>query len=219
MNIEIVPQTVEILSFYGDPTLVELAGRTCYKSEDKITDNSADGFIERLIRLGHESVLEHSGMTVRFITNRAITHELVRHRIASYSQESTRFCAYKNKPIQFIQPVWLQNITGIYGTHHKPKLEHAAFIFIDNCLNAADDYLELLEIGNAPQFARDVLPNSLKTEIVMTTNVRSWRNVFNLRLSKAAHPQIRDLMFQLVFKLKDSKHYIFYKDIVEKIND
>lgn len=184
---------------------IERAGRTCYKSEDKITDDSAAEFCRRMLNSGHHSVLEHHNITVRFITNRGVTHELVRHRLAAYSQESTRYCDYGGDHVVFIWPVWcndfLSNLvdapTGLArsildGIHVEkyPLL----YTFLDSLRVAEDSYQFLLEYGWKPQQAREVLPNALKTEIVVTANIREWRHIFNLRCSAAAHPQIRALM-------------------------
>lgn len=163
--------------------LIELAGRTCYKSEDKITKDSAAAFVKRIIKSGHHSVIEHVNITVRFITNRGVTHELVRHRLASYSQESTRYVNYGGSDIAFVLPVWWAESTDV-----------ARECFKRSCHDAEQEYNFLLECGWQPQQAREVLPNALKTEIVVTANVREWRHIFSLRTSKAAHPQIRALM-------------------------
>lgn len=164
---------------------IEKAGRICYKSEDRITEESAKAFVRTLIERGHESVLEHESITVRFICDRGITHEIVRHRLASYSQESTRYCNYSGNKfgnqITFIKPCFLEEGTGGY------KLwKQAMFV-------AEKEYFELLNWGCTPQEARSVLPNSTKTEILMTANLREWRHFLKLRTSTAAHPQMREL--------------------------
>lgn len=162
--------------------IIENAGRTCYKSEDKIDAGSSEKFARMLLRHGHGSVIEHGVASVRFITNRGVTHELVRHRIASFSQESTRYVRYDDK-MEFIQPVWWASWS---------ETEKKAW---ENAMQAAEKtYQLLLRSGSRPEQAREVLPNSLKTEIVMTANLREWIHVFNLRCSKASHPQIRALM-------------------------
>lgn len=162
--------------------IIENAGRTCYKSEDKIDAGSSEKFARMLLRHGHGSVIEHGVASVRFITNRGVTHELVRHRIASFSQESTRYVRYDGQ-MEFIQPVWWASWS---------ETEKKAW---ENAMQAAEKtYQLLLRSGSRPEQAREVLPNSLKTEIVMTANLREWIHVFNLRCSKASHPQIRALM-------------------------
>ena len=177
--------------------LIELAGRTCYKSEDKITPGSAAKLVRRLVESGHHSVIEHSNTSVKFITDRGVTHELVRHRLAAYSQESTRYCNYGSDHIKFIRPVWMDTPLGLYT--HSNLVENPFNNQVEQnwllAMTVAEDYYKvLLDAGWRPEQARSVLPNSLKTEIIMTANLREWRHVFNLRCSSAAHPQIRDLM-------------------------
>ena len=180
---------------------IEKAGRTCYKSEDRITAESAENFVRMLIERGHESVLEHASITVRFVCDRGISHEIVRHRIASFSQESTRYCNYSGdrfrNNITFIKPCFLEEGTGGY------KLwKQAMFI-------AEKEYFELLNLGCTPQEARSVLPNSTKTEIVMTANLREWRHFLKLRTAKAAHPQMRELTVPLLHELQERIPVVF----------
>ena len=160
---------------------IEKAGRTCYKSESKITPDSSSTFVRNIILRGHESVLEHESITIRIICDRGISHELVRHRIASYSQESTRYCDYKGD-IEFINP-----------HPHISDESDEYMIWIDAMQSAENAYVTLREVGVPPQLARNVLPNSLKTEIVVTMNLRSWRHFLILRTAKAAHPQMREI--------------------------
>lgn len=180
---------------------IEKAGRTCYKSEDRITAESAKVFVRKLIERGHESVLEHESITVRFVCDRGVSHEIVRHRLASYSQESTRYCNYSNdrfrNNITFIKPCFWDEGTGGY------KLwKQAMFI-------AEKEYFELLNLGCTPQEARSVLPNSTKTEIVMTANLREWRHFLKLRTAKAAHPQMRELTVPLLHELQERIPVVF----------
>jgi thymidylate synthase (FAD) len=188
---------------------IERAGRTCYKSEDKITDDSAEKFVSMLIKRGHESVLEHCSFSVRFICDRGVSHELVRHRIASFSQESTRYVGYANA-IEFIIPPWVDinpvefelndfETAANYPQGHPncmlgSNASHADMDWAMGVCDAAETYLALLEQGWRPEQARSVLPNSLKTEIVMTANCREWRTVLKVRDHSAAHPQMRELM-------------------------
>ena len=164
--------------------IIERAGRTCYKSENRITEGSAAKFVKMILDLGHESVIEHVNASICFITNRGVTHELVRHRLASYSHESTRYVRYNNE-LEIIKPVWWDD----------PKYTEAQK---QNWLQAVEYaeqvYLKALELGDKPEQAREVLPHALKTEIVMTANLREWRQVFKARCSNKAHPQIRALM-------------------------
>ena len=176
----------------GDEVLkhIEAAGRTCYKSEDKITPDSAAKFVRMILKSGHESVVEHASATVRFVCDRGVTHELVRHRLAAYSQESTRYANYsKDKfgsEISVIRPIFWKEGTGGYARWERAMAD------------AERAYLDLVEAGARPEEARSVLPNSLKTEIVMTANLREWRHVFKLRCAGPAHPQIREIMLPLL---------------------
>jgi thymidylate synthase (FAD) len=178
----------------GDAILAKLerAGRTCYQSEDRIQPGSADKFIAGIIKRGHESVLEHASITFRCVTDRGVSHELVRHRVASYSQESTRYVRYDGD-MEFIQPV---DFTFGHG-----GLELLEVI--------EDFYREMLEVGWTPQQARYFLPNGLKTEIVVTMNLRELRHFFKMRLDKAAHPQIRDLAKQMLTLCKEHVRIVF----------
>lgn len=166
--------------------IIEKAGRTCYKSEDEITEDSANKFVKMRIKQGHESIIEHVSASVKFITNRGVTHELVRHRLCAFSQESTRYVDYQ-KEMEFILPIWVDSANQVW-----PK--STMDVWKKSCRQAERDYQQLRALGWRPEQAREVLPNSLKTEIVVTANVREWRHIFKLRCSKAAHPQIRSLM-------------------------
>jgi thymidylate synthase (FAD) len=190
--------------------LIERAGRTCYKSEDRMTKDSAVKFVEMIKSYEHESVLEHASATFRMITDRGVTHEIVRHRIASYSQESTRYCNYTKEKfehqVRFILPVWFYDFYDKYGgipgyencppgaTEHKD--EDAYNNWASSCNTIEYYYNQAIELGQSPQQARAVLTNSLKTEIVMTANFREWLHFFKLRTSQKAHPQMRELALQ-----------------------
>ena len=173
---------------------IEKAGRTCYKSEDRITAESAENFVLKLIEHGHESVLEHESITVRFICDRGVSHEIVRHRLASFSQESQRYVRY-NGDIEFINP-------------HMPNAK-AYEAWLELCERAEETYKELLSYGVQPQQARSVLPNSTKTELVMTANLREWRHFLKLRTAKAAHPQMRELTVPLLHELQERIPVVF----------
>lgn len=191
--------------------IIEKAGRTCYKSEDKITSNSAKKFVEMVLKRGHESVIEHVSASVKFITNRGVTHELVRHRLCAFSQESTRYVNYGGDDIQFIIPVWSDISLGTYNhTKYIPtNWNKNDSIFILSCMESEERYKELLKCGWRPEQAREVLPNALKTEIVTTANLREWRHIFKLRTSKAAHPQIRELMVDCLNMFKKEIPVLF----------
>ena len=196
--------------------IIEAAGRTCYKSEDKATEESAEDFVGGIIKRGHESVLEHCSLGVRIITDRGVSHEIVRHRLASYSQESTRYCDYGKKgEVVFIRPVWVEqgewedHFPGTMGRLLMPaEIWHAA------CEESERLYLNLITAGWLPQQARTVLNNSLKTELVMTANIREWRHFFRLRASKAAHPQMRELALSMLKGFKEAVPVVF-EDIKE----
>lgn len=258
---------------------IEIAGRTCYKSEDKITEDSAKGFVDRMIKSGHGAMLEHGTVylampmetiipieanrwgkytknpyskgfkicevngqkrvavttnlrvlvendwlddlqyiceptehhekrvTVRFICDRGVSHEFVRHRVFSFAQESTRYCNYSkskfNNEITFIIPCWTDIPEGDYGSRVYPKIvqrgwhDGVAQIFIDDCRYSEDGYFRLLNEGWAPQQARAILPNSLKTELVMTGFISDWKHFFELRDAASAHPQAQELAHPL----------------------
>ena len=188
-----------IESIPTDLELIERAGRTCYKSEESITEDSSKKFISMILRKGHESVLEHLSMTVRFICDRGVTHELVRHRLCAFSQESTRYCNYKGG-VTFIIPPWVPLEPGEYGIVNNLKGTTRRWFMA--MIEAEEVYIGLISLGWTPQQARSVLPNALKTEIVVTANMREWRHIFKLRTSKAAHPQMREIMVPLLASVK-----------------
>ena len=188
----IVKPEIQILSgiSYGEMLeKLERIGRVCYKSEGNIKEGSAEKFLKNIIARGHESVIEHESISVKVICDRGVSHEIVRHRIASYSQESTRYCNYSlgkhGREITFIKPLYLAEDTAGYD------------FWKDSCAVAESTYFDMLEFGCSPQEARAVLPNSLKTEVVMTANLREWRHFFRLRTAQAAHPQMREVMDNL----------------------
>ena len=200
--------------------LIELAGRTCYKSEDKITDDSAKKFVSNIIKRGHEAMLEHSILSVRFICDRGVSHELVRHRLASFAQESTRYCNYgKNKfgnECTFIEPFFFCR----KGTSDRDNdvLYKLYNIWVDCCELSEKTYLRMLELGATPQEARSVLPNSIKTEVVVTMNYREWRHFFKLRAARVtgpAHPQMEEITRPLLEEVKRLIPVVFDDIIVE----
>lgn len=187
---------------------IEIVGRTCYKSEEKITNDSAEKFVKMVINRGHESVIEHEKATVKIICDRGVSHEIVRHRIASYSQESTRYCNYSknkfNNELTFIVPCWIDT-----DKEYECGESNTDFIWFDHMQQCEEAYNNLIELGWSPQQARSVLPNSLKTEIVCTYNLREWRHFFRLRTSKAAHPQMREIACPLLDEFKKLIPVIF----------
>ena len=180
---------------------LELYGRNCYKSEDKITDASAARFVASLIKNKHFSVLEHQSITVRLICDRGVSHELVRHRLASYSQESTRYAAYnKDKfggEITVIRPCFWSKESVLMKWWEI------------TCEHAEGAYLVFMKEGAKAEEARSVLPNSLKTEVVMTANLHEWRHVLTVRTAKAAHPQMREIMIPLLAEFKSRIPVVF----------
>ena len=188
--------------------LIERAARTCYKSENAITDDgeSAKKLIRTLISKGHEAMLEHSFLSVKFVCDRGVTHELVRHRLCSFAQESTRYCNYSGdkfeKNVKFVIPYFFENPV---------KIE----IWTDACARAENAYFDLLKTGATPQEARTVLPNSTAAEIVMSGNYREWRHILKLRTAKDAHPQMREIMCPLGKELQKKLPVIFDDCVTE----
>lgn len=176
--------------------LLERAGRTCYKSEDKITTDSARRFVDMITHVKkHESVLEHQSVSVRVICDRGISHEIVRHRLGAYSQESTRYCNYCKESFG-------EEITVIRPEHLDGKGEYDVQVWRDAMKSAESSYFKLISMGWSPQEARGVLPTELKTELVITYNLRQWRHFFQMRCSPAAHPQIRVLALSMLAGFK-----------------
>lgn len=180
---------------------IERCGRVCYKSEQNVTDSSYIDFVKNIIKRGHESVLEHVSISVLFVCDRGVSHEIVRHRLASYSQESTRYCNYSNEKfgeeITIIDPCFWDKDSSEYQS------------WKESMKQTETAYFKELNMGAAPQEARSILPNSLKTEIVMTANLREWRHFFKLRTSKAAHPQMRELSVPLLEEFKNRIPVVF----------
>ena len=209
-KMEIIEQSHQILTPINKEEiykLIELAGRTAYKSEDKITEDSAEQFIRSILVRGHESVVEHFNITIKFITDRGVTHELIRHRLVSYTQESTRYCNYSKLGMQFIVPVFWDKHCSAFNLW---------YIYMGECEKAYAYLLNNLKC--TPQEARSVLSNSLKTEIVCTANIREWRHILKLRTSKAAHPQMRALMIPLLKELQE-KLPVLFENLKEKENE
>ena len=219
---KLIEQSHELLSI-DDLKRVEIAGRTCYKSEDKITDESADAFVRMLIKRGHEAMCEHGSATVKFITNRGVTHELVRHRVASFGQESTRYVKYDGD-MEYILPVWVKK--PFKAVIAKDKLSYdgndPVSRFTSSCHDAEKDYKALIDAGWRPEQAREVLPNALKTEIVITANFREWRHIFKLRAvgtTGKPHPQMQALMLPVLKEFAETHPAMFgdiYESAVEK---
>ena len=186
---------------------LEMTGRTCYKSEDKITEESASKFVKVLIKSGHEAMIEHYSLTMKIICDRGVTHEIVRHRLFSYAQESTRYCNYTNdkfgKEITVIYPCFLEGKEGSFMWNN----------WYNAMIQTESSYLSMIDNGATPQEARSVLPNSLKTEVFQTMNLREWRHFLKLRTSKKAHPQMRELVIPLLREFQ-SEFPTFFGDII-----
>ena len=199
----ITPTFIIESSINGDEILkhIEKTGRTAYKSEDKITKDSSSIFVEMIMKSEHLSVIEHSFITVRIICDRGISHEIVRHRLASYTQESTRYCNYTKgkfgREITVIKPCFWDETSEEY------KIWTETIKYIENSYN------KLISLGAKPQEARSILPNSLKTEIVITMNLREWIHFFKLRTAKTAHPQMREIAIPLLMEFQKRLPIIF----------
>lgn len=205
----IIKPSYEIMTPIDEKAIMahlEQCGRVCYKSEGKIEEGSAEKFLANIVKRGHEAVLEHCSFTVKFIVDRGVSHEIVRHRLASYCQESTRYCNYSKGgfggEITVIEPLYLAA-----GTNGWKQWAEA-------CMSAERAYFELLDWGYTPQEARAVLPTSLKTEVVMTADIREWRHFLRLRASTAAHPQIREVTLPLLHELQ-RRLPVLFNDIEE----
>lgn len=194
---------------------IERIGRVCYKSEDKIEGGSAEKFVRSIIKSGHESVIEHQSISVKVTCDRGVSHEIVRHRIASYSQESTRYCNYTGEKFG-------GEITFIaIGTGFKYDMDNEADrrkwgIWFDAMYAAEMYYKQLIAAGAKPEEARSVLPNSAKTEIVMTMNMREWRHFIRLRGGKAAHPQIREVS-DMILELFHKEIPVVFDDVYAEV--
>lgn len=177
---------------------LERYARVCYKSENKIKGDTAALFLKGILARGHESVIEHEKVTVLITADRGISHEIVRHRIGSYSQESTRYCNYGKdsfgNEITVIEPFFFSG--------------RAYEAWREACLAAEKSYLELLKTST-PQEARSVLPNSLKTELVVTYNLREWRHFFRLRCASTAHPQMQQIAIPLLLLFREKLPVLF----------
>lgn len=203
-------QVIQAGSKFADPNLdgmkllriIEMAGRICYQSEPK--DDSDEGvqkFVRGLIKRHHEAVLEHAVVSVIFTCDRGVSHELVRHRIAAYCQESSRYCSYKG------QLKVIDLATGFKYDLNDPIDQKKYAVWTRHCQMSEQDYNEMIDLGAQPQEARSVLPTSTKTQVFATFNLREWRHVFNLRalgLTGPPHPQMLEVMVDLLeaFKIK-----------------
>lgn len=177
--------------------IVENATRVCYKSEDKIKEGSAEKLIKGIIKAKHLGCIEHVSLTVKFICDRACSHQLVRHRLMSFNQKSQRYCKEDN--LEVIKPDGLKNTA----------------IWLESCRQAENAYAELIRRGEKPEVARGVLPNSTATEIYATANIREWRHFFELRCGRTAQKDIRMLALELLCQMFE-KYPVFFEDLVDK---
>ena len=177
--------------------IVENATRVCYKSEDKIKEGSAEKLIRGIIKAKHFGCIEHVSLTVKFICDRACSHQLVRHRLMSFNQKSQRYCKEDN--LEVIKPEGLENTS----------------LWLESCRQAENAYAELIRRGEKPEVARGVLPNSTATEIYATANIREWRHFFELRCDKTAQKDIRMLALELLCQMFE-KYPVFFEDLVGK---
>ena len=177
--------------------IVENATRVCYKSEDKIKEGSAEKLIKGVIKAKHLGCIEHVSLTVKFICDRACSHQLVRHRLMSFNQKSQRYC--KEDSLEVIKPEGLENTS----------------LWLESCRQAENAYAEMIRRGEKPEVARGVLPNSTATEIYATANLREWRHFFELRCHRTAQRDIRSLALSLLCQMY-KQYPVFFEDMVDK---
>ena len=202
---KIVKQSVELLWITENPEFqIERAGRTCYKSEDRITKDSHGPFCHRMVNSGHHAMIEHASASFRIITDRGVSHEIVRHRIASFAQESTRYCNFS-----------ADKFGGEITVVEPPTLGENRWVWEAACEEAEIAYMSLLRDGVSPQIARSVLPTCLKSELVMTANFREWLHFIELRGAKSAHPQIRPIAHEINMILAEHAPSIFKVEACE----
>ena len=197
---EVIKSSVELvnpMSYKEALNITELATRVCYKSEDKMKEGSAEKLIKGIIKSKHFGCLEHVNLTVKFICDRACSHQLVRHRLMSFNQKSQRYCKEDN--LEVIKPEGLENTS----------------LWLESCRQAENAYAELIRRGEKPEVARGVLPNSTATEIYATANIREWRHFFELRCDKTAQKDIRMLALELLCQMFE-KYPVFFEDLVGK---
>lgn len=199
------PQKLDDASRQAIYGAIEAAARKCYKSEDLICEGSAEDICRKLIKRGHEAMLEHANLTVCFYVDRGVTHECVRHRIASFAQESTRYCNYNQ--YRFDNEITYVDIA--HGMKNDPKVSKLSFDmqkaiyqeWIDACNDAEMHYMKMIDLGASPQIARSVLNHSTKSELVMTMNIREWRHFLRLRAlgtTGKPHPQMSEVAVPLL---------------------
>lgn len=195
---------------------IERACRTCYRSEGNITEDSYKKLITNCINRGHESVLEHEKITIRLTCDIGVYKDLTRHRIASFSIESTRYCNYgKDKfdnELKFIEPVFYTDTwkDRNYEGSAMSKEELKSFFWYKIMSDIESAYMNMNNLCECtPDEMRMILPHSTAAEVTMTANIREWRHILELRCSKAAHPAIRQLLIPLLLKFKEDMPELF----------
>lgn len=208
---KVINASIEVLDELNGKEIlerIEKVARTCYRSEAHIKDGSAEKLVSVLVKNKHEAMLEHVSIAVKVICDRGVTHEIVRHRIASYAQESTRYVNY-SKDTFGNEIVVIDPSTAFKWDMTNPDDETKYLLWHRIMEESEKFYMKMIELGCSPQEARSVLPNSTKTEIVMTLNLRSWRNFLNLRTAKDAHPQIREIADMILEEFRKNIPIIF----------
>lgn len=179
---------------------IERACRTCYRSEEKISEESYKNLLKNCITRGHESVLEHEKITVRIYNDVGSYKDLTRHRFASFSVESTRYCSYdKDKygnEISFINPIYIED-------------EEIYKVWKDTMQSIEKNYIKMKELGAATDMCREILPHSTAAEYTMTANIREWKHILGLRTTKHVHPAIRQVLIPLLKYFKEQMPEIF----------
>jgi len=214
--LNVIKPSFEVITPVNGETIlktIEQVGRTCYKSEDKITEDSCKAFVRGIIARGHEAVIEHYNVTVRLINDRGVSHEEVRHRVASFAQESTRYCNYTKD--KFNNGITYIDISGgiKYDKAMQKLSKETIGLIVDEwvsaCVDAERHYNRMISLGATPQIARSVLNNSTKTELCITANLREWRHFFKLRCAPAAHPQMREIAIPLLREFQNKIPVVF----------
>ena len=200
---------VHVLSREDAYRIMATAARNCYRAELNATPKTDEETVEKIMRLGHLSVIEHVTVTVNIICDRGVTHELVRHRLASYSQESSRFCNYSGdkfgRELTFIRPSWVVATSSEEPVDESEKYQD----WLAHMFACEKAYMAMLDHGASAQEARAVLPNSLATKIAMTANLREWIHVFRLRVALPAHPDMRQVMKPILMDMLDEYPHVF----------
>lgn len=202
--VKIITPSVELLTpLDGEAILkhLELCARNCYKSEDKITSDSAHKMVRKLLEMGHEAMIEHFNLTAKITCDLGVYKDITRHRHVSYAIESTRYCNYSKgkfgNELSMIKPCHIQEGTAEYN------------LWLQTMEMIEKNYNAMAALGCKPDQLRMLLPHSIKADVVMTANLREWRHIFKLRCAPAAHPSVQQVMKMLLKKLKAEIPVIF----------